>query len=84
MAIDTMNENLELTAGRTYAWTAVITEGPLRPGANPAKDCAGKYGALPGDTVGDALAGIRDWFADRQGIRASSVTVVSYTLQEVK
>lgn len=78
-----MSESLKLTAGQQYTWTAVITEGPMKRGANAGKGCSGVYAARSGDTVGDALIGIKSWYGNRQGIPASQVTLVRYTLQEL-
>lgn len=78
-----MTENVKLTAEQQYAWTAVIVEGPLKRGASPGKSCNGVFTARPGDTVRDALDGIKSWYGNREGIPASSVTLVRYTLQEM-
>lgn len=78
-----MNESLKLTAGQQYTWTAVITEGPLKQGANAGKGCSGVYTARSGDTVGDALNGIKSWYGSREGIPATSVTLVRYSLGEL-
>jgi hypothetical protein len=78
---DYSNPNTPLTA-RSYAWSATLTLGPAAYGSNPAQDRTGSYSPPPGATVGTLLDGIRALHAKENGIAASDVTLVRYTLRE--
>lgn len=78
---DYSNPNTPLTA-RQYAWSATLTQGPLRHGANPAKDRTGSYTPPPGATVKTLLDGIRTLHAQECGIPVGDVVLVCYSLRE--
>jgi hypothetical protein len=78
---DYSNLNTPLTANR-YAWSATLTCGPLRNGANPAKDRTGSYSPPPGATVETLLDGIRTVHARECGVPVADVTLVRFSLRE--
>lgn len=78
---DYSNPNTPLTASR-YAWSATLTNGPLRNGANPSKDRTGSYTPPPGATVGTLLDGIRTLHARECGIPVENAALVRYSLRE--
>lgn len=78
---DYNNPNTRLTAAR-YAWTATLTNGPVKEGRNAAKDRTGSYSPPPGATVGTLLDGIRTLHAREAGVPVSAVVLVRYSLTE--
>ncbi|MBP5884524.1 hypothetical protein QBA57_21400 [Streptomyces scabiei] len=79
---DYSNPNTRLTAGR-YAWTATLTQSPLKHGSNAAKDRTGRYTPPPGATVKTLLNGIRTLHAQECGAPVANVVLVRYSLTEV-
>lgn len=80
---DYSNPDTPLTA-RRYAWEATIVRGPVRYGNNPSQDCTGTCTPRPGATVGSLLEWIKSWYAERNGIPVSDVTIVRHSLREKK
>lgn len=78
---DYSNPNTPLTA-RRYAWEVTVTRGPVRYGINSSQDCTGSYDTQPDATVGSLLTVIKSWYAKRNGIAESDVTIVRYSLRE--
>ncbi|MGW2861921.1 hypothetical protein [Streptomyces sp. NPDC001205] len=78
---DYSNPNAPLTAD-SYAWSATLTNGPLKHGANPSKDRTGIYTPPPGATVGRLLDGIRAIHAQECGVPVDDVVLVRYSLRE--
>jgi hypothetical protein len=78
---DYSNPATRLTA-RQYAWSATLSNGPLRTGNNTTKDRSGKYDPPPGATVGTLLEGIRVLHARECGVPLKDVVLVRYSLRE--
>jgi hypothetical protein len=75
------NPKTKLTAS-AYTYSVTLTRGPLRVGRNEATDTNGTYTAQPGETVGDFLTKIANWFSYTYKVPRKDVTVVRYSLRE--
>lgn len=78
---DYSKPNTKLTAG-AYKYDVTLTRGPLRSGNNPSHDTTGTFTPQPGDTVGDFLTRIGNWYSQAHNVPPKDVVVVRYSLRE--